>query len=377
LPTDERAKPARPESGVASAASGLIVKTLSLRDYRSYASLELELEPGIVLAVGPNGAGKTNLLESLHVAAQGFSPRTRADAQLIRFGERGARVAVDAEHGGSPAAIEVTLRLGEVKRARLNGAPLRAAEELRSKLPTLVFTPDRLAVVKGGPAVRRAYFDRALGRLFPSRAQTPTEYAAALAQRNGALRRVAGGYSPREALDPWTQRVAELGTTLVAARRELLELLSPAFAEIASELRLGTGELRYEGDPPAAAELDRRLEQDLARGSTGLGPHLHDAAITAGDRDLRSFGSQGEQRLAVLALVLAEADVLAQRGDPSPLLLLDDVLSELDPERRTILAERLRDAGAQAFLTATTAAALPTAPDELVKVEPGRARRAG
>jgi len=188
LPTDVRAKPARPESGVASAASGLIVKTLSLRDYRSYASLELELEPGIVLAVGPNGAGKTNLLESLHVAAQGFSPRTRADAQLIRFGERGARVAVDAEHGGSPAAIEVTLRLGEVKRARLNGAPLRAAEELRSKLPTLVFTPDRLAVVKGGPAVRRAYFDRALGRLFPSRAQTPTEYAAALGNNRPASR---------------------------------------------------------------------------------------------------------------------------------------------------------------------------------------------
>jgi DNA replication and repair protein RecF len=223
--------------------------------------------------------------------------------------------------------------------------------------------------------VRRAYFDRTLGRLFPSRTQAPTEYAAALAQRNGALRRVAAGYSTRETLDPWTQRVAELGIALVAARRELVELLSPAFAEIASELRLGTGVLRYEGDPPVAAELERRLEQDLARGSTGLGPHLHDLAITAGGRDLRSFGSQGEQRLAVLALLLAEADVLAQRGNPSPLLLLDDVLSELDPERRTILTERLRRVGAQAFLTATTAAALPTAPDELVEVQPGRARR--
>ena len=143
-----------------------------------------------MLAVGPNGAGKTNLLESLHMAAQGFSPRTRVDAQVIRFGEEGARVAVEGEHGGLPVAVEVTLRLGEAKRARLNGAPLRAAEELRLKLPTLVFTPDRLAVVKGGPAVRRAYFDRALGRLFPSRAATSTEYAAALAQRNGALRRL-------------------------------------------------------------------------------------------------------------------------------------------------------------------------------------------
>jgi DNA replication and repair protein RecF len=335
------------------------------------------LEPGLVLAVGPNGAGKTNLLESLHVAAQGFSPRTRSDAQLIRFGEQGARVAVDAEHGDSPVAVEVVLRLGEAKRARLNGAPLRAAEELRSRLPTLVFTPDRLAVVKGGPAVRRAYFDRALGRLFPGRASIPTEYAAALAQRNGALRRLAAGYAAREAVEPWTTRVAELGADLVTARRELVELLSPAFAEIASELRLGAGRLRYEGDPPLRERLEQRLEQDLARGSTGLGPHLHDIAVTAGDRDLRSFGSQGEQRLAVLALLLAEADLLTQRGDPSPLLLLDDVLSELDPERRAILSDRLRRIGGQAFVTATTAAALPDTPDELIEVEPGLARRAG
>ena len=304
-----------------------------------------------MLAVGPNGAGKTNLLESLHLAAQGFSPRTRSDAQLIRFGEDGARVVVEGEHGGSPVAVEVTLR------------------------PVLVFTPDRLAVVKGGPGVRRAYFDRALGRLFPSRAAAPLEYASALAQRNAALRRLAAGQSPEEALEPWTQRVAELGAELVTARRELVEALAPAFAEVASLLRLGTGELRYEGEPPTAAELEQRLRQDLLRGSTGLGPHLHDIAVSAGGRDLRSFGSQGEQRLAVLSLLLAEADLLMRRGDPGPLLLLDDVLSELDPDRRAILTDRLRKAGGQSFLTATTASALPAAPDELVEVEPGQARR--
>ena len=329
-----------------------------------------------MLAVGPNGAGKTNLLESLHVAAQGFSPRTRSDAQLIRFGEDGARIVAEGEHGGSRLAVEVTLRLGEAKRARFNGAQLRAAEELRSRMPVLVFTPDRLAVVKGGPAVRRAYFDRALGRLFPSRAGASVEYAAALAQRNAGLRRLSAGQSSEAALEPWTQRVAELGAALVTARRDLVAQLAPAFAEIASELRLGEGELRYEGEPPTQAELEQRLRQDLLRGSTGLGPHLHDVVISAGGRDLRSFGSQGEQRLAVLSLLLAEADVLAGRGDPGPLLLLDDVLSELDPERRTILTERLRHAGGQSFLTATTAAALPTAPDELVEVAPGQARRA-
>lgn len=281
-------------------------------------------------------------------------------------------MAVAGEHGGAPVEIEVTLRTGEAKRARLNGSPLRAAEELRSRLPTLVFTPDRLAIVKGGPAVRRAYFDRTLGRLFPSRASATTDYASTLAQRNGALRRVAAGHSARDALDPWTHQLAELGRVLVGARRELVELLSPAFEACASEFRLEGAELRYEGEPATAEQLEGRVEQDLARGSTGLGPHLHDVAVVAGERDLRSFGSQGEQRLAVLSLLLAEADLLAGRGPP-PLLLLDDVLSELDPERRAILAARLRRPGTQAFLTATSPAALPSDADVLVQVTPGRA----
>ena len=195
--------------------------------------------------MGANGAGKTNLLESLHLATQGFSPRTRSDSQLIRFGTHGARVAVEGEHGGTAVEVEVTLRGGEAKRAKLNGAGLRAAEELRTRLPTLVFTPDRLSIVKAGPAVRRAYFDRVLGRLFPSRASATTDYAAALAQRNGALRRVSAGFSSRDALDPWTERVAELGRVLVAVRKQLVQLLSPSFSTCAAEFRLERAMLLY------------------------------------------------------------------------------------------------------------------------------------
>ena len=123
--------------------------------------------------VGPNGAGKTNLLESLHVGTQGFSPRTRSDAQLVRFGENAGRVLVRGARGASPLDLEVTIRVPEGKRAKANGAPLRAAEQLRTEVATLVFTPDRLAVVKGAPAVRRAYFDRVVGRLWPARAPLP------------------------------------------------------------------------------------------------------------------------------------------------------------------------------------------------------------
>ena len=322
-----------------------------------------------MLVTGANGAGKTNLLESLHVGTQGFSPRTRADQQLVRIGAAAARVALAGDRDGRPVSLEVTLQQAG-KRAKLNGAPLRSAEQLRSEVATLVFTPDRLAVVKGGPAARRAYFDRTLGRLLPARAQLPIEYAAAVGQRNAALRRVAVGVSTRDAVAPWTEQVASLGAALVESRRDAIGMLAAGFAERAGELGLPAAALDYTGEPPTAAALEARLERDLERGVTGAGPHLDDITIRSGERELRTFGSQGEQRLAVLSLLLAEAEVIAeQRGTP-PLVLLDDVLSELDASRRRTLAERIGRVG-QAIVTATGAEALPLEPAQLLEVVPG------
>jgi DNA replication and repair protein RecF len=323
-----------------------------------------------VLVVGPNGVGKTNLLEGAHVATQGFSPRTRTDSQVIRFGEEGARAAVSGRRGEAPLELEVTVRRGEGKRARLNGTPLRAAEQLRTLVSTLVFTPDRLGVVKGPPATRRAYFDRTLGRLAPARASLPSEYGATVAQRNAALRRSAMGFAGRDAIEPWSEQVAALGAELVSARLEVLAQLGPSFAARADELGLERVSLRYEGEPPTQEKLAAALERDLERGATSLGPHLDDVVLEADGRDLRSFGSQGEQRLALLALLLAEAETIADRTGVPPLLLLDDVLSELDPDRRRILAARVSGVG-QALVTATDAAMLPAAPDQLLEVTPG------
>jgi DNA replication and repair protein RecF len=318
-----------------------------------------------VLAVGPNGAGKTNLLESLHVGTQGFSPRTRSDAELIRFGEATARIRLTGTRGRAPLQIGVSLSAAEGKRAEVNGARLRAAEQLRGESATLVFTPDRLAIVKAGPAARRAYFDRTLGRLLPSRSVLPADYAAALAQRNAALKR-----GDRGALAPWTEQVSTLGAALVEARAEVLALLDSPFRRRADELGLDGARLAYEGEPPSVEALESRLDRDLERGTTGLGPHLDDVSISAGSRDLRAFGSQGEQRTAVLALLLAEAELIEERRDEPPLLLLDDVLSELDPDRRRVLVEQVRDHG-QTLITATTADALPGEPAQLLRVSPG------
>jgi len=318
--------------------------------------------------VGENGAGKTNLLEALHVGTQGFSPRTRAEGQLIRFGETGASLELQVLKEDVHHRVRIAMSAGTAKVAELDGARLPSAEALRRELPALVFTPDRLAVVKAGPAARRAYFDRVLARLRPVRAGLPQDYAAALAQRNASLRRVQLGLSARAALEPWTEQVAAIGAELVAERRETLARLEPYFAERAAELGLAGGTLAYDGDAPTLDVLRARLDADVARGSTGLGPHLDDIRIAAGGRDLRSFGSQGEQRLALLALLLGEAELL----QPEPLLLLDDVLSELDGRRRRALAERIASMS-QTVVTATHRSALPIEPAQLVEVTPGQA----
>jgi DNA replication and repair protein RecF len=375
LQTDARAKPARPDGRHRKRRLGtrLIVERVRLTNFRSYASLELDLRAGLVLAVGPNGAGKTNLLEALHVGTQGFSPRTRRESRLIRFEEDAAAVSVTGRRAETEVAVDVELRRNGAKRIELNRAPVRTMDELRGRVATLVFTPERLVVVKGSPAVRRAYFDRVLTRLLPARAALPGDYAAALTQRNAALRRVAAGLSVREALEPWTSQVAQLGMALSAAREEVVSSLQEPFRMRAAELRLAEARLTHEPATVTQTELEVRLERDLERGWTGAGPHLEDIAIFSGERDLRTFGSQGEQRMAVLSLLLAEAELLAERGPAAPLLLLDDVLSELDPERRAALARRIGSAG-QALVTATSASALPVEPAQLVEIGPGSAR---
>lgn len=328
------------------------------------------------MVTGPNGAGKTNLLEAIHLAAQGFSPRTRSDAQLVRAGESSARVTVRGRQGLAPLELELTLS-PEGKRACLNGAPVEPIDELRRLVSALAFVPDRLAVAKGGPLVRRLYLDRMLGRVLPPRSDLPAQYGRALAQRNAALRRASASAGSLPAVAPWTEQVARLGTELTRARTELVELVRDPFVRYGSLLGLPEPLLAYSGEELTVAALDSRLSRDLERGSTGTGPHLADLEIASGARDLRHFGSQGEQRCAVLALTLAEADVLTHRRGAPPLLLLDDVLSELDRSRRSALLAAL-PAQSQTILTATAAEAVPAealAAALVVRVEPGEAVR--
>ena len=221
--------------------------------------------------------------------------------------------------------------------------------------------------------MRRAYLDRSLARLLPSRAAVPVDYLTAIGQRNAALRRIGAGFAGRDAAEPWTSQVVEFGAALVEARREAVGLLNDRFAEHAAELGLVDARISYDSDPPSRDGFDARFDRDLERGTTGLGPHLDDMPITVDDRDLRMFGSQGEQRIAVLSILLAEAEVLRDRRGVLPLILLDDVLSELDALAGALLsqaAQRARPDGRHLNRSRDVA----DRPAQLLEVTPGRVR---
>ena len=249
------------------------------------------------------------------------------------------------------------------RRHLVNGSPMPDAASLRP--PVAVFMPDRLALVKGPPAARRSHLDGFVAALRPARAEARRRYSRAVAQRNALVSRIRAGAASVDSLDAWDAEVAEAGVELMDARAGAVDVLAPLFATAAGELGLDEPELRYAPRSKALAaeelraELAERRESDLGRGFSGHGPHLDEVAIDLGGKTVRQYASQGQQRSALLALLFAERDaLLAERSEP-PLMLLDDVTSELDPERRELLCERLERGGGQTLVTATESSHLP------------------
>jgi DNA replication and repair protein RecF len=341
------------------------VSRVRLRDFRNYEREEVALGPGLNVVVGANGAGKTNLLEALYFALTARSCRTSNEREMVRVGTRVARVeaAVAAEDGTH--TLEVGLEPGQDKVIRVDGAPIARGVDPPRPLVS-VFLPDRLDLVKGPPAGRRSHLDRVVAALRPARADTRSAYSRALAQRNSLIGRVRAGAAAADLLDAWDAELARHGAQLMADRAAAVELVSPRFAARAEDLGLPEpAELRYaprcsQADPEVLrAELAERRQTDIDRGFTTHGPHRDDLALVHAGRPLRTLGSQGQQRVGLLALLFAERDVLAERGSP-PLMLLDDVMSELDSARRERLASLVRAEG-QAVITTTDTAHVPEA----------------
>jgi DNA replication and repair protein RecF len=361
------------------------VTRLQLRDFRSYERAELRLGAGLTVVAGRNGAGKTNLLEALYFACTGRSCRTANEREVVRFGAEVSRLVLEAEdeHGGHE--VSVGFQPGEPKRLRVDGVPVERLTDAAARPLVSVFLPDRLELVLGAPALRRAHLDQVIAALWPGRAGTRRAYSAALGQRNALIAGIRAGRSGRGSLPAWDAELARHGVALMRDRAEAVDRLRPRFGRHAADIGLeGEPGLAYRPRSKAAAadelaaELADRVDGDVERGFTGHGPHRDELAFRRAGRELRAYGSRGQQRLGLLALLLAEREELAvERGAP-PLLLLDDVMSELDGGRRERLVEVLR-IGGQSVIATTDLAHVPGADDpavERVAIADGRVLQA-
>ncbi len=347
----------------------MLVESLALRSFRTYDRVDVRLAPGLTVVVGRNGAGKTNLLEGLYFGCTAVSCRTGNEREVVAFGAEAARVELITRDGsGDRHELSVGFQPGEPKRIKVDDAPVDRLVDSPHRPLVSVFLPDRLELVKGPPALRRSHLDAFVAGMWPARRATRRAYSQALAQRNALLGRLRHGGS-RSALAAWDLELARHGIALRDDRAMAIDRIQPRFAELAGALGLaGLPELRYrprtKADTPEglAAELAERIDADVERGFTQHGPHRDDLGLLRDGRELKAYGSQGEQRLGLLALLIAEREELAEERGTPPLLLLDDVMSELDADRRALLVERVRATG-QCLITATELEHVPTSDD--------------
>lgn len=343
----------------------MIVRTLVARNFRSYERAEVTLGQSVTVVTGDNGAGKTNLLEALYTGCVGRSCRTRVDAQAVRFDQPVARVEVQGDDSHEDHAIAVAIDRTEGKTYFADGAKVDSLEPFEWRPPTAVFMPDRLELIKGAPGVRRAHLDQLIAALWPARRINRRSYAEALAQRNALLARGSGGHE----LEVWDRELARHARALISDRKQAIEAIEERFASAGAELGLEPGPtLRYrtiadvdpEDEVAYLEALAARRDDDRRRGFTTFGPHRDELVIKHEKREVRTYGSQGQQRISLLALLLAECEAIAELTDRTPLILLDDVMSELDATRRRLLVDRVAGLG-QVMITTTEIEHVPSA----------------
>ena len=343
------------------------IDRLRLTSFRTYESLEVEFPPGPNVVVGPNAAGKTNLLESLVVLGSGRSHRAAQDGELVTWGAEFSRLESDVSgRGGTKLEIVIARPPGGGgrKRVAVNGVPRRPSA-LPAALPVVVFAPEEMLLIVGSPSLRRQAIDTLVEATVASAGATIATYSRALTQRNNLLKAIRDGTAAVDELRFWDGVVIDEGSRIVDWRRELIAVIAPGFAAAHAEIAPDEPavELAYVTNAePLAGEstqdaLRRRLvetaQKEQWNGSTLVGPHRDDIAFMGGGRALSGYASRGQQRTAILAFKLAQLELLRSASGEPPLLLLDDVFSELDPQRRAHLVRRIGELP-QAFVTTTT-----------------------
>ena len=347
----------------------MIITRAQLTQFRSYQACALAPCEGVNVLLGDNGQGKTNVLEALYLSCTGRSHRTRQDRELIAWGAEFATVKVEAERRDGSHQVELILPAVGRRRIRIAGQEVSKSGELMGHVTGVLFSPEDLRTVKDGPAERRRFIDMALSQIRPAYYYALQRYARALKQRNETLKLSNVQPGLLQTLDSWDEQLAAAGAELMRQRRAYIARLSLAAGETHREISDGKErlEIRYAPSVTAGDDVQSGLdalfaarENDLRRMTTSVGAHRDDALVLIEGRDARAFGSQGQQRTAALAMRLAELQVMRDELGEWPMLMLDDVMSELDPSRRRQLIGRLK--GIQTFITCTDAEDLAGAP---------------
>jgi DNA replication and repair protein RecF len=364
---------------------------LQLEDFRSYAAAELHPEPGLTIVAGPNGAGKTNLLEAVFVAVTGRSHRAGSDAELVRHGQSFARVRLDLADpaGAATARVELVLPAEDApaeyrKRVLVNGAPRRVGS-IGDTVRVVLFRPEEMLLLVGAPSERRRFLDAILAQRHRVAARDLAELGRILAQRNALLRAIRREEAETGSLEFWDEQLALVGSRVMAARLELVADLAariPALhdavapeVEREDQVRLTYADTLKDAWPERAAGQDappppeqlaeayrRRIrqvrEKELWNGVSLVGPHRDDLRVELAGREVATHASRGQQRTIILALKLAETDLLGADGAPTPVVLLDDIFSELDADRSERSLGLLLERG-QVLVTMADLASLP------------------
>lgn len=344
----------------------MYLSTLSLKNFRSYSDLELSLAPGTTIFLGKNGEGKTNIVESILYLAFLSSHRTSGDQPLVKLGESSAYIRSVINNDERELLVELEVNAEKANRARINQNPVRSQKELFGLLKCVYFSPEDLDLVRGDPAERRRFIDQLLILRNPRLAGVISDYERAVRQRNSLLK-TRSHYS---SLESWDEQVATFGAEVIAARLITLAELEPLFAEVYKEISaIKPARITYKSsienptqDPLTNKELilQKMAEiksQELDRGLTLVGPHRDDLLLHLGDHLVKGYASHGESWSVALSLKLASYQMLLNEG-AKPILILDDVFSELDEERRDQLVA-LAHSAEQTFITVAVGSDLP------------------
>ena len=334
----------------------MLIKSIELSDFRNYNILSMYFDKDTNILYGDNAQGKTNILEAIYLCSTTKSHKGSKDKELIQLARKEAHIRMAVEKNGMSHTIDMHLKRSKPKGIAIDGIPIRKSSQLIGLVNVVFFSPEDLSIIKNGPAERRRFIDMELCQLDKIYLYNLTKYNKIINQRNNLLRQIPYNKELMDTLSIWDAQLLEYGTYIITRRKEFIKEINEIIGVIHNRLSGGKEQLSIQYEPNVETEffskkLEQSIEKDILLKTTGIGPHRDDISFVIKDIDIRKFGSQGQQRTVALSLKLAEIELLKKTTKENPILLLDDVLSELDRNRQNYLLESIKDI--QTIITCT------------------------